>query len=153
MIQAPVSGVDIPVTFFSFAGLDLPWTMHGHDLSPLLKDPAADWDYPAFLVHTGDYFGSDTDALLPKGHPKLIRVAPWYVMLFEGHYKYIRNLIEGEPEELYDRVSDPAELINLAWDRNYQDTLESYRLAAIEELRRTEAGFVDIMPTVADYGY
>ncbi len=153
VIDTPVSGVDIPVTFFSFAGLELPWKMHGHDLTPLLKDPAAPWDHPAFLVHTADYFGSDTDTIPPKGHHKLIRVAPWYVMVFEGRYKYIRNLIEGETEELYDRVSDPKELRNLAWDRSYKDTLESYRLAAIDELRRTDAGFVDNMPAVADYGY
>jgi arylsulfatase A-like enzyme len=39
----PVAGVDIVPTIFSFAGLDLPWEMHGHDLTPLLKNPKADW--------------------------------------------------------------------------------------------------------------
>lgn len=58
-----------------------------------------------------------------------------------------------ETEELYDRVSDPKELRNLAWDQSYREILESYRSAAIVELRRTDAGFVDNMPAVADYGY
>ncbi len=153
VIKNPVSGVDIPVTFFSMAGLDLPWSMHGHDLTPLLKDPAAEWEHPAFLVHTADIFGSETNTIPPKGDPRLMRGSPWYAMLAEGRYKYVRNFIEGETEELYDFISDPDELVNLAWDRNYSETLASYRAAAIEELRRTEAGFVDGMPKVADYGY
>jgi len=36
--ETPVGGVDLVPTFFQFAGLELPWKMHGHDLSPLLMD-------------------------------------------------------------------------------------------------------------------
>ena len=35
-------------------------------------------------------------------------------MVAEGRYKYIRNLIKGEMEELYDLQRDPEELVNLA---------------------------------------
>ena len=37
--ETSVGGADIVPTFFNFAGLDLPWEMHGHDLTPLLHDP------------------------------------------------------------------------------------------------------------------
>ena len=152
VIETPVSGVDLPVTFFSMAGLDLPWPMHGHDLTPLLKDPAAPWDHPAFLSHTGKFYGSATDTIPPKGDPALYHGGSiWYVMLFEERYKYIRNLIKGETEELYDVVSDPDELNNLAWDGNYRSVLRSYRRAAIDELKRTGAGFVANLPPVAKY--
>ena len=35
--RQPVALVDLPPTFFAMAGVRLPWTMHGHDLQPLLK--------------------------------------------------------------------------------------------------------------------
>ena len=40
--RTPVGGADLPPTFFSIAGLELPWAMHGHDLTPRLKNPDAD---------------------------------------------------------------------------------------------------------------
>ena len=38
----PAGGVDLPPTFFSLAGLPLPWKMHGHDLTPQLTQPQTD---------------------------------------------------------------------------------------------------------------
>ena len=38
---APVGGQDLVPTFFGFAGIQLPWAMHGHDLTPLLRQPDA----------------------------------------------------------------------------------------------------------------
>ena len=46
VIDAPVSGVDLPPTFFSQAGIKLPWKMHGRDLSPLLKGARDKWPHP-----------------------------------------------------------------------------------------------------------
>jgi len=52
--------------------------------------------------------------------------APWYVMLREGQYKYVRPLIPDDLEELYDLESDPEELDNLAvrywrqWPRPFE---------------------------------
>lgn len=37
-----MSETDIAPTFFGFAGIDLPWTMHGRDLGPYLKSPEAE---------------------------------------------------------------------------------------------------------------
>ena len=71
-------------------------------------------------------------------------------MLSQGRYKYIRTLVEGEMEELYDVVSDPDELNNLAFDKSYRKTLLSYRRATIKELKRTDAKFVNDMPAVAE---
>ena len=39
VVSEPVSGVDIAPTFFAQAGLELPWEMHGEDLSPLPRKP------------------------------------------------------------------------------------------------------------------
>ena len=149
-VDAPVSGVDIPSTIYSLIGMDTPWYFHGNDLTPLLQDPDAAWEKPAVVVHTAKLFGSDTDIIPPKGDPKLVHGPgiPWYVMTSQGRYKYVRTLIEGETEELYDLTSDPEELINLAVDKKYEDVMIRLRKATIDELKRTGAGFVDKMPAV-----
>ncbi|QXD25070.1 sulfatase-like hydrolase/transferase [Opitutia bacterium ISCC 51] len=155
VVQTQVSGVDVPVTLFSLMGLDLPWKMHGHDLTPLLLDPEAKWNYPAVMIHTARQFGENTqrvptlDEPLILYHPPTVGV-PWYVMLSQGRYKYIRTLVEGEMEELYDVVSDPDELHNLAFDKSYRQVLLKYRKAMIKELKRTDAKFVNDMPSVAE---
>lgn len=148
VVEGPISGVDLVPTFFAQAGLDLPWEMHGRDLSPVLTGNASSWSHPAMLVHTAKQYGSNTAVIPPKGDPKATHGpgVPWYVMLAEGRYKYIRNLIEGEVEELYDLEQDPDELINLAIDEKNRAQLRKYRAAALAELKRTEAPFVNGMP-------
>jgi arylsulfatase A-like enzyme len=72
-------------------------------------------------------------------------------MLRERHLKYVRPLIH-DLEELYDLRSDPDELNNLAVKPEHQATLRRLRAAAIAELRRTKAGFVDRMPAIREIG-
>ena len=140
----PVGGVDLIPTFFRWAGIDLPWKMHGRDLTPLLENPDADWPYPVLLAATGRRYGSDTD-VIPTGEDVFHNQVPWYVMLREGRYKYVRPLIR-DLEELYDMQEDPEELDNLAIKPAHQQTLKRMRAAAIAELRKDDAGFVDSMP-------
>ncbi|MEO0447066.1 MAG: sulfatase-like hydrolase/transferase [Verrucomicrobiota bacterium] len=148
VIESPVSGVDLPPTFFAQAGLALPWQMHGFDLSPLLEAEQGEWRHSAMLVHTAKRYGSATDVIPPKDDPNLYHGPgiPWYVMISKGDLKYVRTLIEGETEELYDMQVDPGELTNLAGMPDHQAALARMRSAAIEELKRTNAGFVDSMP-------
>lgn len=153
VVTEPVTAVDIPVTLFSLTGLRSPWKMHGYDLTSLLKDPDTPWGKPSLLVHSAKQYGSDTNTIPPKGHPDLYHGPgiPWYVLLSQGRYKYIRTLIEGETEELYDVVSDPEEIRNLAQEKAYSNSLIEYRREAIKELKRTGAGFVNKLPSVAQH--
>ncbi len=51
--HTPVGGVDLVPTFFRFAGLGLPWEMHGHGLTPLLRKPdGGRWGVTPPAVHT-----------------------------------------------------------------------------------------------------
>lgn len=153
----PVGGVDIVPTIFEVAGVDLPWKMHGDSLVPLLLDPEReDWDNPVLTVMTGDSYGSATD-VVPVGDDadsvaKLYMrgAVPWWVSLLEGDLKYIRTLVPGEPEELYDLSKDPEELVNLALDATYSETVIRLRAAAIAELKRAGAKMVDTLPAVAE---
>jgi WD40 repeat protein/beta-lactamase regulating signal transducer with metallopeptidase domain len=83
-------------------------------------------------------FGADCDAVPPPPGNRHKRGIPWYLMLAEGRYKYIRTLEAGEPEELYDLLDDPA----------HRATLRKLRAAAIAELKRTGAKMIDTLPPV-----
>ncbi|MEM7700007.1 MAG: sulfatase/phosphatase domain-containing protein, partial [Verrucomicrobiota bacterium] len=152
----PVGGTDIAPTLLAFAGVETPWTMHGHDLSPLLTEPTREtWDHPVLTIDTAWNFGDDTDvvpiATDPESHHRLYArgQVPWWVSLVEGHWKYIRTLVPDEPEELYDLQNDPEELTNLARDPDYREQVLEMRAATLEELRRTGADLVDSLPAVA----
>ncbi|MEM7011705.1 MAG: sulfatase-like hydrolase/transferase, partial [Verrucomicrobiota bacterium] len=145
----PVSGTDIAPTIFSFAGLELPWEMHGRDLTPVLEDPTTEWDHPVLMVLTSDRYGSATKEVPPPDQQELAGV-PWWVSLTDGHMKYIRTLTEGEVEELYNLKADPEELENLAMKPDHREQLLAMRAAAIAELKRTNAPYVDNLPSVAN---
>lgn len=73
---------------------------------------------------------------------------PWWVSLVDGEHKYIRTLVPGEPEELYDLSADPEELTNLARDPRYGARVIALREMTITELRRTGAGMAENLPEV-----
>ena len=148
VVKTAVAGVDIVPTIFSFAGIEQPWEMHGNDLKPLLENPDSEWPYPAMLAATGRKYGSDTN-VIPKGEGAMHGDVPWYVMLRDGRYKYVRPLIE-DLEELYDLEADPDELDNLAVKPEHRERLERMRAMTIAELRKDKAGFVDAMPAVRE---
>ena len=102
------------------------------------------------VVHTAKQFGENTDVIPPKDDPRLYHGpgVPWYVMTSVGRYKYIRTLVEGEPEELYDLISDPQEMKNLAADKKYASVLNRFRKLTVDELKRTDAKFAEKMPPV-----
>jgi arylsulfatase A-like enzyme len=145
--EHPVGGVDLIPTFFDFAKMELPWKMHGHSLTPLLQEAGSDWKHPVLQTLTGSTYGSDTNTIPydPKER-ELMRGIPWWVSLRQGKYKYIRTLEANEPEELYNLDADPEELANLAFSSVQAERLKSMREAMIAELRRTDCGFVDILP-------
>jgi len=145
--ETPVGGVDIVPTIFGFAGIETPWEMHGHDLTPLLEDPAARWEHPVLLTATGRMYGSDTNEI-PTGKDAMHGGAPWYVMLRSGRYKYVRPMLAGDLEELYDLETDPDELNNLAVSSEHREQLRKFRAAAIEQLRQQGARFVENLPPV-----
>lgn len=143
----PVNSPDLVATFCKLAAVEIPWKLHGRDLAPLLRDPETKtWNSPMLLTHTGHYYGADT-RVVPTGEKATEQGGvPWWVLLRDGRHKYVRTLVADEMEELYDLDADPEELRNLARKPEHRPLLESLRTRAIEELRRTEAPFVENMP-------
>jgi arylsulfatase A-like enzyme len=140
----PVAMLDLIPTIFALAGTPTPWPLHGHDLSPILKNPDAPWPHPVMLEFFGHRFGGETDRAL-TGNDGLGGV-PWWLSLRQGKYKYIRTLMENEIEELYDLESDPEELTNLALVPEHRATLEDFRARLEAELKRTNAGLLKNLP-------
>ena len=115
-------------------------------MTPLLANPeTASLNSPTLLTSTGHFYGSDTHKI-PTDEHLYQNGVPWWVLLRDGKYKYIRNLVAGETEEIYDLDADPEELKNFAARPDFRPLLESLRAKTLAELRRTEAGFVDALP-------
>ena len=148
----PVNSPDLVRTMLAFTGMEPPWTMHGRDMTPLLLDPEhATFDSPTLMIHTGDHYGADTLPIPTKmkdmQHDGQV---PWWVMLREGRFKYIRNLTAGEMEELYDLEADPEELHNLARVPGHRAQVESLRAKTIQGLKDNAVPFADAMPPVME---
>ena len=43
------------------ARIALPWEMHGHDITPILKNPEVQWEHPVLMENTKYYYGKDTE--------------------------------------------------------------------------------------------
>ena len=143
----PVNSPDLVDLFCRTAGVKVPWKMHGRDITPLLRDPETkEWDSPMLLTHTARSYGSETDVIPTDERLTAASDTPWYALLRDGRFKYVRNLVAGEVEELYDLDADPEELTNLAVKPEHRARLEALRGKTIAELRRTGAKFVDAMP-------
>ncbi|MGB0579561.1 MAG: sulfatase-like hydrolase/transferase [Limisphaerales bacterium] len=147
--NTPAVGPDLIPTFFDFAGIDLPWKMHGSSLTTQLAFPNAVHPRSVMMVNTQRIYGSDTDQI-PTAEDKLYFSGgiPWWVSLHDGRYKYVRSMVENEIEELYDLQSDPEELNNLALAAAHGNRLKQMRAGTLAELKRTDAGFADKMPPV-----
>jgi arylsulfatase A-like enzyme len=142
----PVNSADVAATLCRQAGVTIPWETHGRDFSSLLTDAPEGAAPPMLLTNTGRAYGSDT-ATLPEGDAMFAQAGvPWWVLLRDGRHKYVRTLVPGEIEEVYDLMADPEELDNLASRSEHRQLLERLRSAALEELRRTEAPFLAALP-------
>ena len=141
--RQPVGIVDLAPTILEFAGVPLPWEMHGHDLRPLLNEPDKPVKHPLLTEHFGIRFGTETD----RGETGAddLRGVPWWLSLRQGRYKYVRYLVPDKIEELYDLATDPAELKNIALDPAQRPVLEDCREQLHGELKRTKAGLLDTL--------
>ena len=117
--------------------------------SSLENPERKDWKSPLLLAHTGMSFGEDCDEVIDmKDDPIYQKQRVLAGLLRTDRYKYIRNLLPGETEELYDMKKDPDELINLAMHDKHLNLLRKLRKKTVSELERTDCKFAQKMPPV-----
>jgi iduronate 2-sulfatase len=97
-----VQSIDIYPTLVELCGLPQPAGLEGRSLVPLLEDPVAPWDHPAYTVWSED--GRTFTGVS-------VRDERWRYAEFDG----------GGGAMLFDEDADPQELKNLADDPKYQD--------------------------------
>ena len=103
-----VEFVDIYPTLADLAGLTPPKDLQGVSLRPLLKDPKTEWKRPAFI---------QTLFLDMPGYS--VRTDRW---------RYVEWGNSGDQGiELYDQLSDPREMNNLAGSTGYSEIIKQLR--------------------------
>ncbi len=115
-----VANIDLAPTFAELAGANIPETVNGMSLVPLLEDSNTPWRDSILIEHwpTEEGIGS----MIPEFYA--VRNAAW---------KYV-EYSTGE-KELYDLVNDPYELNNIADQSEYAE-IQAQLKARLDELKK-----------------
>lgn len=103
--------IDLCPTVLSMANAQIPPSMNGRDLSPLIRGERPDWRREWFYEHLLEH------PRIPKSEG--IRRDRWKYFVFPG--------ADPEYEEMYDLAADPHEESNLARRREYSEMLSAMR--------------------------
>ena len=104
--------IDLAPTVLDLAGIDIPHSIQGRSLVPLMTDQTTAWRTEWFYEHD---FGEEAAFPATEG----VRTDRW---------KYIRYARQNPPfEQLYDLANDPHEERNLAGDEGHKNRLETLR--------------------------
>ncbi|MEM0964955.1 MAG: sulfatase-like hydrolase/transferase [Verrucomicrobiota bacterium] len=162
-----VLSIDIAPTILSLAGIGIPDTMQGADLTPFLRGERPEWREVAFgenlwsnifgnprceTVRNDDYryiryFKNDNLEKRLNTKPEDLYTVP--PSMAEDYRSSLTSTILGEPvvyEELFHITSDPYESINLVNDPAHADVLDHLRSKCIEMVAVAK-GDIDTPPS------
>lgn len=125
VIHEAATLADIMPTLLDLAGVDIPDSVDGQSLAPLLKKEPADWKRP--FIHAE--------------HAEIEPDLGWH-MLSDGKLKYIWLSQSGE-EQLFDLTTDPQELRDLSKDPSYGEELLKWRDHLVSTLSDRPEKFTD----------
>ena len=105
--------LDLPSTFLDWAEVEIPERYQGHSLEPIVSGGIpSDWRAETFHEHFA-----------------VRNRIPAFEGVRNEHFKYVRYVDHANHEFLHDLMNDPDELINLAYDPEFSEQLESMREA------------------------
>ncbi len=103
--------LDLPATFLDWAGAEIPERYQGHSLAPIVAgDQPQDWRTESFHEHFA-----------------VRNRIPAFEGIRNDQFKYVVYFDNDNYEFLHDLKNDPDELVNLAGDPQYADTLAEMR--------------------------
>jgi len=114
-----VQNLDFAQTLLDAAGIDAPSDMQGESLVPLLKGDENKWDREAVYYHYYEY-------------PAVHMVKRHYGIVTR-EYKLAHFYYDVDEWELYDRLKDPLEMLNVYENPDYADVVDELKeeLAAL----------------------
>lgn len=123
--DVPVGLQDVMPTLLDAAGVEIPSTVTGHSLLPLMRQ---EHTHPRTVLH-GEHAG-------------VYRYEDSMHYLVDGHFKYIWYSQTGV-EQLFNLDEDPNELCNLVTMENGEQMVGSWRQRLVQLLRERPEGFSD----------
>lgn len=139
--QELVLSVDVAPTILSWAGVAVPSSMQGKDMTPLMRQQKVEWREAAFGENLWcTEFGNPRCETVRTKRFRYIRYfnneiaaidnPPHHSSMKSYYDRWLDASINGEQpvyEELFDLENDPYEKSNLATDQNYQMDLKRHR--------------------------
>jgi arylsulfatase A-like enzyme len=120
--QSLVSLIDILPTFCDFAGVPAPSAARGASLKGALEGKPLDREFVVSELRYGD----------ETREGRMVRSARFKYIVFNGG---------ANPEQLFDRETDPGEILNLARNRDYAKVLAGHREILRRWIKATEDDF------------
>ena len=137
VIKTPLTTPDIYPTLLGLAGLEIPRTIEGQDLSPLLRD-AREEDRPALYMGVAPF-----TAQAGCNQP--------YRAIRTEQYTYVRGL-EG-PSLLFDDVKDPGQMDNLVAKPEFAALVAKLDASLSAQLKRVGDEFKPAQFYLDKWGY
>jgi len=119
VLDKPVCLEDVMPTFLEMAGADVPETVEGKSLLPLMRGEDIAWRSHLHIEHS-----------------------PKHQSLTDGKEKYIWFVKDGK-EQFFDLTADPNELHDLINDPGKQERIGYWRKTLVQELKGRPEGFTD----------
>ena len=105
-----VQNLDFAQTFLEAAMIEAPDDMQGESIIPLLKGDVEKWNRDAVYYHYYEY-------------PSVHMVKRHYGIV-NKQFKLVHFYYDVDEWELYDRINDPNEMINVYNNPDYKDVVE-----------------------------
>jgi len=144
-IERVTSVIDLPPTLLDAAGIDVPESMHGESLRPVIEGEQDDADGDAFVQISESQVGR----AIRTERWKYAVAAPKRTGWRSGNGQ--RSSAEYAERYLYDLARDPAEQVNLVGRPNYRDVADDLRATLRAYIRDVEDEDPTIKPLEIGY--
>lgn len=147
VIDAPVGWHDIMPTILDLAGLQIPASVDGRSLAPLLQgNKPDDWRETIHGECCHDNLFDAKSRPVSEKHNFVYEKGSHYVT--DGKMKYIWYVTSGK-EQLFDLRFDEKEQLDLAQKAEYAAVMERFRSILIKNLSDRPEGFTDGIKLIA----